>query len=515
MEKKAILKKTIQFGSFTFISRILGIIREILQIRFLGISAMSDAFITAFRIPNVLRKVFAEGALSSASIPVLEKLQRKNDQKLINSTMSATFLFFEGIVGLICLFAFLFPSIIVKVIAPGFSAEQISYAIPFVRILFPFIFFISSCALLAAALQSIYHFFAQAFGPIILNIFYVSSLLTCLYFNKDILFLSKGIILGGAANFLFHLILYFTYNFNFGKITRAAIEQFKLILKKFLPCLLGVGIVEINMFADTMIVSFLPIGSTSLLTYATRFIQMPVGMFAVGFATILLPYFSRIVLYAPKRLKFHLLETTKFVTWVVAPTMFFLMFVSEKLFFHLFSGKATVAQIIETKFVLIVYATGLVFFSLNKVLVNIFYSLKDTTTPTIGASIAAVVNFVCNIIGVYFWGSYGIATGTVISGLTLTIFCFVYLNKKHDVIFYGKKYLSFLYRYVFQLATSVILFYISHFFIFKYLQQTPYSDFFTAGLGYWLFTIPLFLLTMVFMFFTKRLYKIKIYFLDI
>ena len=139
----------------------------------------------------------------------------------------------------------------------------------------------------------------------------------------------------------------------------------------------------------------------------------------------------------------------------------------------------------------------------------------DTTTPTIGASIAAVVNFVCNIIGVYFWGSYGIATGTVISGLTLTIFCFVYLNKKHDVIFYGKKYLSFLYRYVFQLATSVILFYISHFFIFKYLQQTPYSDFFTAGLGYWLFTIPLFLLTMVFMFFTKRLYKIKIYFLDI
>ena len=514
MPKKSILKKTFQFGYLTFISRILGIIRDILKIRFLGVSAMSDAFIMAYRIPNFLRKIFAEGALSSSSVPVFVKLQRSKNKKLINNTMSASFLFFEGIVALLCIFAFLFPHIVIKMVAPGFSPEQVSYAIPFVRILFPFIFFVSSSALLAAALQSIHHFFAPAFGPIILNIFFIGSLLICLYFNKDVLFLCKGIILGGSANFLLHLIIYFRYHFNFGSISREAIVHFKTILKKFIPCLLGVGIIEINLLVDSIIASFLPKGSISVLTYSNRFMQIPLGVFAVGFATVLLPYFSRITLYAPKRLKFYLLETMKFSTWVIMPAIFFLIHSAEHLFLLLFRNKATPAQMLEAQVLLTIYASGLIFFSVNKILVNIFYSLKDTKTPTIGTVVATVVNVICNIVGIYFWGSYGIAAATVSSGFTLTLFCLIYLYKKHNILFLSKRYFSFFIKYLLQFIIGMSLFYGMHICASSYLKQIQYSHFFLSDWGYWLFTIPLFLFTMGFMFLTKKIHRIKLYFLD-
>ena len=158
LDKKSILKKTVQFGGITLLSRVLGIIRDLLNVRFLGVGVISDAFITAFKIPHFLRRIFAEGALSVSFIPVFVKKIKNKELNNSNGLMSISFLFFEGIVFFLCLFVSLYPNLILKIIAPGFSAEQIGYAIPFLRILFPILFFISSSALFAGALNSINHF---------------------------------------------------------------------------------------------------------------------------------------------------------------------------------------------------------------------------------------------------------------------------------------------------------------------------------------------------------------------
>ncbi len=430
--------------------------------------------------------------------------------------MRLSFLFFESIVFLFCLFVLSYPHFVLKVIAPGFLPEQIAYATIFLRILFPIIFFISSSALFAGALNSVNHFFVPAFGPVLMNITYVSALALCLYFNFSVLFLCYGILFGGFLNFLMHLLVYVKYNFSFGGIDRPAINAFKLVLKKFLPSLFGVSIVEINLFVDVIIASFLPVGSVSLLYYSGRFMNIPVGIFAVGFATVLLPQFSRYALYAPKRLNFYILEVTKFVSFLIIPAMLFLMFVSGPIFTLMLRKKATLQDMWTAKWLLIIYAAGLIFFCLNKILVNVFYALHDTVMPTIALAIATVVNFICNVVGMKLWGAFGIAGSTTISAVVLTFLFFVFLRTKHGFRFYSGNYFNFLGRYIILIIITSFLFLFSYFYFFRYLfiwSPEMYS-FFYSGLGCWMVVFPLAILCGLLIFLLKKIFGIKLYFLS-
>lgn len=502
----------IQFGSITIVSRILGLAREILQARFLGVCALSDAFIAAFRLPNVLRRIFAEGALSAAFVPAFVSLKREQKDHTANGLMTLSFLFFEGIIFVLCIIVFLFPAFVLKLVTPGFSGEQISYAIPLLRILFPFIFFVSSSALLAGSLQSINHFFAPAFGPVLLNIVYVGSLIICLTYNQSVKFLAWGILFGGFLNFAMHLGLYFAYNFRFGEITDDVQKAFRRVIFKFLPCLFGVGVVELNLFIDNWFSSYLPDGLYTTLYYGNRFMNIPLGVFAIALSTVLLPHFSRLALYAPKRFNFYLLEVAKFISWIILPSMLFLMFISREIFTQMLQKNPE--YIIPAGIVLICYSSGLLFFSINKILINMFYSLKDTWSPTIASIIATASNIIMNAIGIYFWGVYGIAASTSISGLILTIACIWYLQKKHNYQFYFRNYGYFLSKYLLHLTIAVTLFLWMYYKFYQLLTNTTWHTFFYAEFGYWLFTIPLFLLTMMFMFYTRRLLHINVYFLN-
>ncbi len=511
MHKRSILKKTFEFGASTLFSRLLALPREVLQIKFLGVGALSDAFIAAFRLPNLLRRVFAEGALSAAFIPVFVRLTKNKEHKTAQGLMTISFIFFESIVLTLCIAVFLFPGFIVKLVTPGFSAQQISYAIPLIRILFPLLFFISSSALLAGALQSINHFFAPAFGPALHNIIYVSTLILCLAYKLDVTMLALGILLGGVANFLMHLFFYLKYRFYFGPITKEAKAAFASVMYKFLPCLFGVGVVELNLFLDNQISSFLHEGAYSLLYYGNRFMNMPLGIFGVALSTVLLPHFSRIALFAPKRLSFYLVEVAKFVTWVIVPSTLFLFFIAHKIFFHMLSKPENIA---EASGILIFYSAGLVFFCFNKILINMFYAMRDTWSPTIASIIATVANLFFNIIGMYFFGSFGIAASTSISGVILTGMCLFYLRKKHKFRFYSGSYLLFWSRYAGQLTAGISLFLASYYAFLQLCSLAGWHSFFYIRWGYWLFTIPLFLSTMVFMFYTKNFFRIKLYFLN-
>lgn len=523
LSKRSILKKTFQVGILTLSSRILGIIREALQVRYFGVGAVSDAFIIAFKIPNFCRHIFAEGALSASFVPAIVGSVKQNKQEEANGLMTLSFLFFEGIILFLYALILCNTEFIVTLLAPGFSADQIAYTIPFLRILFPFLLFVSSSALLGGALQAVNHFFAPAFGPTLMNIFYVSSLVLCLAYKLPPTFLCFGILVGGLAWFLMHVYFYLRNNFVFGKITPEAKAAFKKVLSKFFPCLFGVSIFEINLFIGTSVASYLPEGSVSLLHYGSRFMNIPLGIFAVALSSILLPHFSRTVLYAPKRLNFYLLEVAKLVSWVILPAMCYFLFVSHNFFEYILLGKkATAYQIHQSVIIFMIYIMGLWFFCMNKILLNIFYSMKDTTSSTIASSISALVNVAGDLIWLYLFftydlttiAPYGIAVAAVLAGATLCFSSFIFLKKRHAFSFYAGNFGNFLWRYLIQLSTGILLFYGMYTLLKSYLAKTAWHHFFMQGLGYWPLTGIMAALVLGYLYKTRKLFGIKVYFLE-
>jgi putative peptidoglycan lipid II flippase len=260
--------------------------------------------------------------------------------------------------------------------------------------------------------------------------------------------------------------------------------------------------------------SFLPKGSISLLYLGQRFMNLPLGMFAVALSSILLPHFSRVVLYAPKRLNFYILEATKFVSWVIIPIVLFLMFCSENIFITFLGSQATPENIFQAKWILIFYLSGLLFLCLNRVLLNVFYAMKDTTATSIAAGASAVINIIGDIVGIYFFGAYGIAIANTIAGLSLTLLCFYFLHTRHQFYFYSGNYFNFLGRYIAQLSFAACCFMMIYAATMHHFLALPLYQFISTGLGYWLLVPPLGLACMIAVFLTRRAFVVDLYFLN-
>ncbi|MFH0898568.1 MAG: murein biosynthesis integral membrane protein MurJ [bacterium] len=513
LNKKTILKKTAQVGSLTFLSRIFGIIREIVQVKFLGIGAISDAFIMAFRIPNLFRRVFAEGAMSASFVPVMVQAVKKDERDLASGLITLSLLFFQGLIFLLFIFVFFKTDFVVSCIAAGFTGERAAYTVKFLRILFPFLFLVSASALFAGALNAVNHFFIPAFGQVLWNVMYIGTLFVCVRYQLAPEWVCWGVLIAGGVQLLSHLVVYFKYRFMFGRITREVLASFKIVLRKFFPCFFGVSIVEINLFISAIVASFLPAGDVSLLYYGARFLHLPVGMFVVAFSSILLPHFSRMVLYAPKRMSFYLLESTKFVCWIIIPFTIILTLVSEKLFITLFSlKKGAVVYSTQAQWILIFYLMGLVFLCLNKVFMNIFYSIKDTTSTTIISVIGAIVNLVGDIVGMELWGAYGIAGATSLSALVMALLSVRGLRKKHKFRFYGWDFINFLLRFIVQIATLIglgILLFVG----FDILVAGRLNLFLESLGGYWFFAMCVAGIFFLLLLATNKIFGVRVYFL--
>lgn len=513
LSRRSIQKKTVAIGILTGLSRLLGITREILLVRFLGFGVMSDAFIAAFRIPNLFRHVFAEGATNASFVPVMVKTVKEDGQAVASGLVSMALLVFQGVILLMYLGLLIKTDAIVSFIAPGFSPEHMVHTAHFLRILFPFLFLASGAALLSGALNAVNHFLIPAAGPAIWNSIYVLSIITCMTFNLSTTVLSWGVLLGGLAQLVATLAVYFKYKFTFGHIQPKSKKAFKEVMTKFFPFLLGVSIIELNLFVGGQIASFLPKGSVSILYYGSRYMNIPIGVLGVAFASVLLPHFSRIVLYAPKRISFYLLEASKFITMLVIPAALFLMLVSQQLYTDMIGAKGTPEVVSQAAWVLVIYCIGLVFFCLNKSLLNIFYSLKDTRSATIISAAGALVNVVGDLIGMWFWGIYGIAAACSLSGIAMTVLCIHLLNKKHNYRFYTGNYSMFLSRYFLQLAV-VGGFFMSLFFMLMHyatmnigLQSIGYS------LIFWAIALACGAGTIITIWITRKLFRLNVYFI--
>ncbi len=512
-----IIKKTIEVGSSTLLSRFFGIVREILMVKYLGVSGLSDAFLTAYKIPNSLRKIFAEGALSAAFIPTVVSTMKKDSPQAVAGLMSIVFLVFEGIVLTICAFIMIYAQQVIHFIAPGFSEQQLAAAVPMLHILMPFIFFISSSAILGGALHAIGHFSTPAIAPILVNIIFIMGICISLFFNLPVTYLCWFIVFAGSMHFALHLIMYFKYHFYFGPITRKDVSIFAKIMGNFLLCLPSISLMEIALFIDTSFASLLAPGSISLIFYANRFVGIPLGVFAVAFSTILLPHFSRMHISNPKRLHFYLLESTKFIFWVTIPVAFLMAFFSEEIFSTIFlSKKFTLAQVEEAGAILRAFLVGLFFFSLNKILLNIFYAKHAAWVPACIALCATVINIILNMLFIDQFQATGLAIATTVSSIVQTVLFLIVLYKKYTFRIYIMPFLHFALRYTAQLTVLGTAFWLCYYGIIKVIElvlPATLSLFFISKIGLWLWVGPLSLLFLASLYLSRSLCNIKLHFL--
>ncbi|MBT3455467.1 murein biosynthesis integral membrane protein MurJ [bacterium] len=514
---KGLLSKMSQVSGSTLLSRVLGIIREIVLGRYLGVGVLSDTFFVAYSIPNSLRKVFAEGALSASFIPSFVRVLNKKGVSPANKLMTLAFLFFEGIVLLLCYVAMWHARTLLGIIVPGWSPELIAKTVPYLRILMPFIFFISSSALLSGALNSVHHFFVPAFSPAMLNIVFISAVLVCTYFGLPIDYLCYAILFGGFLQFVAHVVTYIKCSFSFEFFDNESLKEFGRVMAKFIPCMFAMSIVEVSFFIDRIFASYLPSGSISLLYYGGSFMRIPLGVFGVAFAVVTFPVLARIAIYAPKRLGYLLCESTKFLFWIMIPFSLLMMFFAKDIFYTLFISRFSIEQVFLARQILIAYLCGLFFFSINKILLNTYYSLHNTILPALISIAGVVVNVILNFILIYFFKATGLALATSLGAGLFQTAAFLYvLKKRFNLPLYETRFLLFARNFAVQLSVLVPVFLVLYYLCESCIRSffVSWQTFFLCEFGLWLWVGPLVGVIFLLMIFTRRFFGIKIYFID-
>ena len=390
-------------GAATLLSRILGFVRDVVVAWFFGAGLVADAFFVAFRIPNLLRRLFAEGSLTISFIPVFtEHLYKRGREDAFNLARSAWWLLTIILLVVTVIGVFLSP-LIVRVVAPGFFAFPAKYELTVLltRIMFPYIFFIGLVALAMGILNALDHFAAPAFAPVLLNVAMIGSVLILSpYLEKASVGLAIGVIIGGALQLGLQIPFMIQKGFHLlvrSPIYHAAVKRIALLMT---PAVFGAAVYQINIFVGTLLASLLPEGSISYLYYADRLVQFPLGVFAIALATAVLPSLSRqAAANDMDGLRASFSYAIKLVFFITIPAMIGLMILREPIVRLLFQrGAFDAATTRLTAQALLYYALGLWAFSGVRIVVATFYSLQDTKTPVKVAVISLVVNIAFSIV---------------------------------------------------------------------------------------------------------------------
>ena len=381
-----LLKALATVGSMTFASRILGFVRDTLIARVFGAGLATDAFFVAFKIPNLLRRISAEGAFSQAFVPILAeyKKQRSHDEThaLINhvATLLGLFLVIVTIVGMLA------APWVVQVSAPGFTAdaEKFDLTVSLLRVTFPYIFFISLVSLAGGVLNTYGNFSVPAFTPVWLNVsFIVAVLFVAPYFDNSVKVLGWAVFVGGILQMIYQI----PYLLKIGLVPRISWnlhdEGVWRILKLMAPAVFGVSIAQISLLINTIFASFLVSGSVSWLYYADRLMEFPTGVLGVALGTILLPSLSKSVADKADGEYSQLLDWGLRLTFILAlPAAVALAVLSVPLVAGLFHYGAFSGHDVEmTRQALMAYSLGLLGLILVKVLAPAFYSRQNIKTP--------------------------------------------------------------------------------------------------------------------------------------
>ncbi|OGP68643.1 MAG: murein biosynthesis integral membrane protein MurJ [Deltaproteobacteria bacterium RBG_16_44_11] len=434
-ENSKVAKAAGVVGISTMLSRIFGLIRDIVVAAFFGAGWIYDAFLVAFRIPNLLRRIIGEGSLTVSFVPVFtEYLQKKSkDEALELANIAFTLL--SIILVIISLLGVLFSPLIVALNAPWFikTPDQFALAVFLNRLMFPYIFFMSLVALCMGILNSFRHFAAPALSPVILNISMIlATLILYDYFSQPIIALAVGVMIGGVLQLAMQwpFLAKFGVKFKFRvNLHHPGIKQIAILI---LPAMLAAAVNTINVLVGTILASFLPKGSISYLYYADRIMELPLGIFAIAIGTAVLPSFSKHVTNGDfAELKSSISFSLRLMLFVTIPAMIAMMALHLPIISVLFQrGAFDVKAAILTSQALFFYALGLWAFSVIRVIVSTFFSLQDSKWPLKAAVITLVVNFLASLVLMQFLKHNGLALANSLAAVINVIILSVVLKKK-------------------------------------------------------------------------------------
>lgn len=381
-----LLKALASVSSMTLLSRVLGFVRDAVIARAFGAGAATDAFFVAFKLPNLLRRLFAEGAFSQAFVPILAEYRNQRGDaathQLVNRVATVLFV----VLMLVSLLGVIGAPLIVLISAPGFSAtpDKFALTVDLTRIVFPYILFMSLVALAAGVLNTWSRFMLPAFTPVLLNVAMIlAAAFAAPYFDPPVLALAWGAFLGG----LMQLSLQWYGLKRLDMLPRwdwaPRDEGVRRVLKLMAPAAIGVSVAQISLLINTIFASFLESGSVSWLYYADRLMEFPTGMLGVALGTILLPSLAKHHADNDPSQYSKLLDWGLRITLILAaPAAVALGVLAVPLITTLFFyGEFTAHDVEMTRWALLAYAVGLVGLILVKVLAPGFYARQNIRTP--------------------------------------------------------------------------------------------------------------------------------------
>ena len=428
-----------KISSNIFSSRVTGFFRDVLFANFLGANILSDAFLFAFRLPNLFRRILAEGAMNSVFIPLYIR-QSKESQSLASDFTSAVFLIFLSITSIMTIFVFLFSEQITSFLAPGFmdNEDQFNFAIQLIPIIFPYLIFVTLSAVISSVLNIKGKFFLPSFLSVILNVLMIGTLL--IYKSESHFPLAWSILIAGIIQ-LFLLLI----NANFFKsLFQFSLKKLSLLgsilrtfFKRFLFSVLGSGIVQLNIFVSMLFASLVGEGAISHIYYADRIIDLPFALIAVAMTFTLLPYLSKNILDEEKNANaFN--QTIIFCFIFALPSSFALFFISEDIVRVLFGrGEFLNKDILITANLLLIYSFSLPGYMISRICNQVFYSYERVDLPIK----ASIPTFILNLILCFSFyrslGVYGLAIAGAIS-VWINVFIQIFYLKIYFSNFYKK-----------------------------------------------------------------------------
>jgi putative peptidoglycan lipid II flippase len=423
-----LLKSTITVGGMTLLSRVFGLLRDITLASVFGVSGGTDAFLIAFKIPNFMRRLFAEGAFSQAFVPVFSEYKERHSREALRDLIDHVAGSLGTVLLLITAVGSIAAPLLVYLFAPGFwdEPERFDLTADMLRITFPYLLFIALVAFSGGILNSYNKFAVPAFTPIVLNLVLISAALWLApLFEQPLMALAWGVAVAGVLQLLLQFPFLLKLKlFPIPRIKRRHAGVSK-ILRLMLPAVIGSSVAQINLLLDTIIASFLAIGSVTWLYYSDRMLEFPLGVLGIAVATVILPALSQ---QHASESREHFNQTLdwalKLVMLVALPAGFGLLLLAGPILATLFQhGDFAATDTYMASLSLMAYILGLPAFILIKVLAPGFYSRQDTKTPVRIAIIAMVCNMVLNILFVvpmvmlqYEAPHVGLALATSISG---------------------------------------------------------------------------------------------------
>ena len=428
----SLFKAMATVAGITGLSRIAGFTRDIIMASILGAGPVADAFFVALKLPNFFRKVTAEGAFSVSFVPLYSEIMEKEGKERADVFASRMFSIMFCLLAVLTVIFMIAMPLIIYLIAPGFheDPERYDMAVDMSLITFPYLFLMSLTALLGGVLNARNRFAPFAFAPVLFNVTLIVALLLSDWFENAGYALSWGVLAAGVIQLVFLYISTRGVGVHIGFSMPYFSNNAKTVFKRMGPGIIGAGVLQINLFADLIIASFLTEGAISYLYYADRLNQLPLGVIGIAVGTALLPMLSKEMAAQNTAKAKDLFNRALEVCLLLGlPAAVALFVVPHFLVSALFErGAFESADTYYTGYVLMGYAFGLPAYIGVKVLSTTFWARGDTKTPVKTAIIATIANIILGIILSRFIGVAGIAVATGIAGWLQ----YVLLNRKLD-----------------------------------------------------------------------------------